>query len=216
MESDGSIESLIYRNIPWAKLETTQQELIKTLQHFPQKRYLLFSEPLPTFTFGRNSKETDLLWNPSQLNEKGISVASVSRGGKWTYHGPGQILIYPIGTLTAWGFSSKGAKPFVEQLRSCIAEALQKLGLTTHSKDDPYGLFVNDYKITSFGMSFENGISSHGAALYVTPQKEFAGIVPCGFQSTPFTCLTDHLPEVSWLDAATEVLHSVKKGFKLI
>ena len=216
MESDGAIESFISRNIPWEKLEKTQQELIQQVQVHSQKRFLLLSEPHPTFTFGRNAQKKDLLWQPAQLRTRGLEVVSVSRGGKWTYHGPGQVLIYPIGTLEGWGFSSKQVKPFVELFRKCMAEAILRLGLSVHSQDEPYGLYVQNKKITSFGLSFENGISSHGAALYVTPQKEFSGIVPCGFQETQYTCLTDHLPEITWLDAANEVIDSFKKGFKLI
>lgn len=216
MESDGAIESFIYRNIPWKTLEKVQQELILRAQDCPTKKFLVLSEPHPTFTYGRNASRTDLLWQTDQLKNEAIEVAPVSRGGKWTYHGPGQILIYPIGTLATWGFSSKQAKLFLELFRECIAEAISNLGVCVRSKDEPYGLYVNHQKITSFGMSFEKGISSHGAALYVTPQKEFAGIIPCGFQNTRYTCLSEQLPQADWLIAANAVLLSIKKGFKLV
>lgn len=215
MVSGGSIKSFVYRKIPWNELEDIQSELVKKASRNSKEKFLLLSEPLPTFTFGRNALKEDLLWSGPQIQEHGIIVAPVTRGGKWTYHGPGQVLIYPIGSLHSWGFSSKGAKAFVDRFRSSIADSLNSWGLSPESKEDPYGLYLNQKKITSFGMSFENGVSSHGAALYLTPQKAFSGIIPCGVQEMQFTSLSDFLPSLDWVTAANQVLLSFKKGFKL-
>lgn len=215
MVSGGSIKSFIYRKIPWNELEAIQSDLVKKASQNSKEKFLLFSEPLPTFTFGRNALKEDLLWSDSQIQKQGITVAPVTRGGKWTYHGPGQVLIYPIGSLHSWGFSSKSAKAFVDRFRSSIADSLNSWGLRPESKEDPYGLYFDQKKIASFGMSFVRGISSHGAALYLTPQNEFSGITPCGVQGMQFTSLNDFLPQLDWITAANQVLLSFKKGFKL-
>lgn len=150
----GSIESFIYRKIPWDELERIQFDLIQKAAG-SDHRFLLLSEPLPTFTHGRSAEKEDLLWDSHELASRGMTLAPVSRGGKWTYHGPGQILVYPIGSLKAWGFSSKNAKAFVETFRNCLAAALVDWGVQAESKEEPYGLFAGNKKITSFGMSFE-------------------------------------------------------------
>jgi lipoate-protein ligase B len=154
---------VIYKNqIPWTELESLQKSLVVEVKKNPKIRYLLLSEPLPTFTYGRNSDSRDLLWQETELKQMGVQLAPVSRGGKWTYHGPGQIVCYPIAALANLGFSQKEAKAFVNQLRASVLELFWSWKLPAKGQDDPYGIFIEKKKLASFGMSFEEGIYQHG------------------------------------------------------
>lgn len=209
-------ECIVRRQIHWEDLEHLQQDLIRKVHEDPSLFFLLISEPLSTFTFGRNASSEDLIWSKTELDEKAVQCASVSRGGKWTYHGPGQIVIYPIVQLGSIGFGSKEARRFVETFRQSIKQCFESWKLPILSGDNPFGIFLNDKKLVSFGLSFESGISSHGAAVYFSPQEDFfSGIRPCGQSDAEFTSLKEHLSDLNWHSAATSLTNSIKKGFKI-
>jgi lipoyl(octanoyl) transferase len=208
--------TVIRQRIDWQELEQLQQDLIGRVEKNPSNFFLLVSEPLPTFTFGRNASQDDLLWSPSQLKENGVGLAQVSRGGKWTYHGPGQIVIYPIVNLKSLGYSSKEARRFVETLRQAIVECCQAWHLPVKPGENPFGIYLEEKKLVSFGLSFQNGISSHGLSVCFFPQEKFfSGIRPCGQIESAFTSLQEYLPSLTWHDAAISLTDSIKKSFKI-
>lgn len=208
-------EVLYKPQITWNELESLQSSLVLKVKQNPDTRYLLLSEPLPTFTFGRNSDASDLLWNEPELRQKGVTLAAVSRGGKWTYHGPGQIVCYPIVQLSSLGLGPKDSKHFVNCLRQAVLEALWLWNIPAQGQDDPYGIYVETKKLASFGMSFEGGISQHGVALYLSPQIDFfSGIKACGSSDTEFTCVREYQPELSWRIASEILSDFVEKCFK--
>jgi lipoyl(octanoyl) transferase len=208
--------TVIRQQIDWQELELLQQDLISQVTKNPSNFFLLVSEPSPTFTFGRNASQDDLLWSPSQLKENGVGLAQVSRGGKWTYHGPGQIVIYPIVNLKSIGFSTKEARRFVETLRQAVLECCQAWQLPAQTGENPFGIYLEEKKLVSFGLSFQNGISSHGLSVCFSPQQKFfSGIRPCGQSESVFTSLQEHLPSLTWHDAATSLTDSIKKSFKI-
>jgi len=209
-------EVVIRRRIAWADLESIQEKLKSQVLEDPQKAYFLISEPLPTFTYGKQAEPSDLLWDSNTLATNKVSVAPVSRGGKWTYHGPGQILCYPIAHLGALGFPPKSAALFAETLRAAVQKACAAMGVSAHPLEEPFGLYVNQKKLASFGMSFQGGISTHGVAVYLSPQEPyFSGIHPCGQKHSQFTSLQDSVPFLSWGDSAATLVSFLEKGFKI-
>ncbi len=207
------MELITRRAIPWAELEALQEQLVEKVRQNPQCQFLLLSEPTPTFTHGTSSSIQDLLWTDAAQRE--IAVHRVDRGGKWTYHGPGQILVYPIVSLASLGFGQRAVRRFVAQFANCIQTYLKSKGVQADIQEDPYGLFVKGAKIASFGLNFRKGISSHGAALYLTPQSPcFAGIVPCGVTNAKFTSLLEAGSDTAWESVASELGDHVKRGFQ--
>lgn len=203
------------QNIPWENLETLQQEFIERAKRDPNVAFLLISEPHPTFTSGRSAEPSDLVWSESEREKRNIRIEKVSRGGKWTYHGPGQIVCYPIVNLESAGFHKKKVRYFTETLRNAVLQVCLDWGIPAEAKEDPFGVFVGSKKLASFGLSFQQGISSHGVALYLKPQSDFfSGIRACGMAEQAFTCLHDFLPELSWDNAAIALANSIEKGFK--
>jgi lipoate-protein ligase B len=210
-------EVILKQNIPWEDLERLQEDLIRRAKQEPNLAFLLFSEPHSTFTSGRSADPSELVWSESERENKKVRVEKVSRGGKWTYHGPGQVVCYPIVNLDAAGFHKKKVRYFTETLRNAVLQSCLDWGIPAEAKDNPFGIFVGIKKLASFGLSFQQGISSHGVALYLKSQSDFfSGIRACGMTHQSFTCLHDFLPELSWNNAALALANSIEKGFKTV
>ena len=149
-------------------------------------RFLLLEHP-PTFTLGRRGKMENLLASPEILSSEGIVVHQVDRGGDITYHGPGQIVGYPILNLkTVTGQRVVDAKQYVRNLEEVIIQALRGFGVDGVRYPGFTGVWVLDQgellKIAAIGVRINTkGISSHGFALNVNPNMaHFNLIVPCG------------------------------------
>jgi len=204
---------LIERNLSFARLEAIQIDLVQRVQKNPDEGFLLVSEPEPTFTKGRFADDTGCLWNAEQRAKEGVTVAEVSRGGQWTYHGPGQILFYPIVALESLGFSRRAVYELVTRLRDGIAAPLIEGGIRVEKKSKPFGLYAAGKKLSSFGIAVERGICSHGVALYWSDQSRyFEGICPCGVPGQQAVSLQELGWSKSWEDTARQVAHSIEKS----
>jgi lipoyl(octanoyl) transferase len=139
---------------------------------------LLFVEHPPVYTLGRNADEAHLLFDDAQRRARGIDLRRVERGGEVTYHGPGQLVGYPIIDLRRrW----LGAATYVGMLEATLGLALQGFGITTHFDAANRGVWVGNDKIAALGVRITRGMSMHGFALNVSVNlADYAGIVPCG------------------------------------
>lgn len=206
--------TLIKRDIPFAELEQTQADLIARAKADPDAAFLLVSEPRPTFTHGRFASPADCLWSPEKLQSEGVQKFPVTRGGKWTFHGPGQIVIYPILTLKRLGYPRHGVHRFLTTLRASLAEGIRAHGVPCETRAKPFGLYAGNRKLVSFGISLEGGISSHGLALYHGNQSHFfAGIRPCGMEGEEITSLAELGLRLGWQETAQSMTEWIKKGF---
>ncbi len=203
-------EVLIRRAVSFQELENLQNELVLKVSQNPSLGFLVVSEPTSTFTCGRSGTDSELLWSKEKLAEKKADVFKVSRGGKWTYHGPGQILLYPIASLAALGYSSKSAKLFVDNFRETVSTVLKKSGIEHEKGEEPYGLFSKNRKLVSFGLNFRQGISTHGMALYHSGQDDFfTGINPCGHPGQECISLEELGSFHSWGDMASLLTNQI-------
>ena len=210
---DWTVETA--RGLKWETLESRQLALFDEVRAAPERRYLLVSEPRPTFTCGRSGLMADLLWSSIEREARGVGIAQVTRGGKWTYHGPGQILVYPIARLAGLGYPSRAVHRYLGDLRAGVADFLSEQGLMPELSDSPFGVYVNRKKIASFGVAIQRGVSLHGVALYLEPQTPaFQGIHPCGVPGECFTSLSEEGVALPWEKAAERLASAVKKAFK--
>jgi len=151
---------------------------------------LLLTEHRPVVTAGRASESRDV---PADgvLEAKSIALRQASRGGQVTYHGPGQLVGYPIVDLRRLG---RDLHAYVEGLESALIRALRALGVEGRSRTGLRGVWVDDRKIASIGVAVRRWISYHGFALNVdcdlTP---FDLITPCGLPGVQMTSLADEL-----------------------
>lgn len=201
----------IFRDIPFPTLERIEEECVLKVSQDPSTSFLLAFEPQATFTSGVSALPSDLLWDETQLKDKQIAVVPVSRGGKWTYHGPGQIILFPIFQMKSLGLSDRATKEYVELLTKSVQQFLEKHGISSEVRPTPYGIYVENKKICSFGVRVTKGVTSHGLALYYGPQNEaFQGIHPCGQPQAKMTSLLELKLKLTWIDATNQLIESLK------
>jgi lipoyl(octanoyl) transferase len=153
---------------------------------------LLFVEHPPVITFGRRpGGEKNLLASKDRLAELGVDVVETDRGGDVTFHGPGQIVAYPIVRLIDHQLSIGG---YVRRLEEIVIATLAEFGVTSQKDESAIGVWVDDggtlAKICALGVRIRKGVSLHGIALNVdTDLSYFNLIVPCGLASRPVTSL---------------------------
>lgn len=146
---------------------------------------LLLLEHPPVFTLGRGADDRHVL-TPQQT-----PVHRVSRGGDVTFHGPGQLVGYPILDLTAHG---RDVHAYLRSLEAVLIETLATYGLETQRKPGLTGVWVGERKIASIGVGVRRWITYHGFALNVDPELAyFAAIVPCGLTGVRMTSMAECL-----------------------
>src|SRR5262245_55699814 len=143
---------------------------------------LLLLEHEPVITLGRNADAADVLFSRERLADLGIAVRDSNRGGKVTYHGPGQLVGYPVLNLSP---DRKDVKRYVTDLEEVLIGALAGFGIRADRSPRPErvtSVWVGNDKIAAIGIHLARWITTHGFALNVTnePLAHFPGIVPCG------------------------------------
>jgi lipoyl(octanoyl) transferase len=142
---------------------------------------LLLLEHDPVFTLGRNASRRDILFTPERCAELGIAVHEADRGGKITYHGPGQLVGYPILDLSP---DRRDVRRYVRDLEETLIRVLALYGIEGTRSDLPErvtSVWVGNDKIAAIGVHIARWITTHGFALNVTTDlSHFLGIVPCG------------------------------------
>ncbi len=166
------------------------------------------------FTLGRCGNIKNLLVTQDQLIKENISVFHTDRGGDLTYHGHGQIVIYPIFDLKE---SFKDIKLFLGKIENSVIKFLKKYNVTGSSKSGKRGVWIGDKKIASIGVAFTNWISYHGVAVNLNTDMEFfKKIRPCGFNSSVMISLAEILNcKVDISDAKCKIIDAFSSVFQL-
>ena len=153
---------------------------------------LLTVEHPPVLTLGRSAVSGDSGFSEAQWAERGVEVRSVDRGGRATYHGPGQVIVYPVIDLARRG---RDVRAYVRALEDAGAAAVRRFGPEAHPGREPVGVFVGAAKIASIGVSVSRWITQHGIALNVTSDLSvYEFFTPCGLAGVPITRLADLAP----------------------
>ena len=153
---------------------------------------LLLLEHPHTYTRGRLAPDSDLLLDEAALAARGISVVETDRGGLITYHGPGQLIAYPIIRLRGRG----GPHWYVRTLEQVIISVLAEFGLEATTVDGRTGVWTSDQqrKIAAIGVKIAGGVAYHGFAINVDPELTmFDGIIPCGITDRTVTSMAAEL-----------------------
>ncbi|MEZ4593022.1 MAG: lipoyl(octanoyl) transferase LipB [Chloroflexota bacterium] len=181
-----------------------QKELVAYRVENPEAsgKLLLLEHP-PTYTLGRNGRLQNLLLSEDQLNERGIAFYHVDRGGDITYHGPGQLVGYPILSLKRV-YDQPGlgmVQRYVTDLEEVLIRTLAQFGVTAQRFEGHRGVWVETAsgldKIAAIGVRIQkNSITSHGFALNVNPDLTyFNHIIPCGIRDHGVVSLAELLPQ---------------------
>ncbi len=153
---------------------------------------LIFTEHTPVYTMGmRKDSGQHLLWTEAECSRQGIAVLESNRGGDITYHGPGQIVGYPILSLA----HRKDLHAYLRDLEEVVILALATYGLSATRRKGHTGIWLNnERKICAIGVAVRSWITYHGFALNVCPDMaHFDGILPCGISDGTVTSLTNEL-----------------------
>jgi lipoyl(octanoyl) transferase len=142
---------------------------------------VLLCEHEPVITLGRNANAANVVAGAAALAADGVTVAQASRGGDVTYHGPGQLMVYPVVRVRG------GVVAFLERIAGALADVAAELGVPGAAwRRDPAGLWLDDRKLAACGIHLRRGVAVHGWALNVaTPPARWRLIVPCGLASSP-------------------------------
>jgi lipoyl(octanoyl) transferase len=155
-----------------------QQELIVARKQGTAPDHLLLLEHPHVITLGRNGRQENLLASGEILERAGISFFPTDRGGDVTYHGPGQLVAYPILDLREW---KRDVGAFVRAIEQTIIDTLAEYGIEAGRIPKLTGVWVGDRKIAAIGVHISRWVTSHGLALNVsTDLNYFQYIVPCG------------------------------------
>ncbi len=147
----------------------------------------------PVFTQGLAGKAEHLI-NPVGLAQANIPVVQADRGGQVTYHGPGQVVLYPLLDLDRLGI---GVRCLVDHLEQTVIDLLASLEVVADRLEGAPGVYIEGAKVASIGLKVRKGCTYHGLAVNVDMDLgPFAFINPCGMAGLPMTQVTDHRPEV--------------------
>jgi lipoyl(octanoyl) transferase len=161
---------------------------------------LLLVEHPPTITMGRGADAAHLLAPPDRLFELGIEVHEIARGGDVTFHGPGQLVAYPVIDLATY---RGDLGRYLRDLEETVIRCLAGFGLAGRRVEGLTGVFVGEGKIAAIGVQVRRWVSLHGLALNVTTDLSFySHIVPCGISDRPVTSMAEHLDDTPSLGEA--------------
>lgn len=195
----------------YAQALALQEELVdKRLAEEISDTLVLVEHP-PVITLGRGANESDILLDREQLERFGVQIHRISRGGLVTYHGPGQLVGYPIVHLYE---RARHLKRFIQSLESVFIDLLgTDYGLSAEHDSAERGVWVDgSRKITAVGIAVRRRVTMHGFAFNVNPDlSHFGWIVPCGISNRGVTSLSLELGRSVGLD---EVKGAVERHFR--
>ncbi len=152
---------------------------------------LLLTEHEPVITMGRASSKTNLLCSPTELKERGVELFEIERGGDITFHGPGQLVAYPIIDLNGRG---RDLHRYLRDLESMVVATLNDLGLVAGIKHGLTGVWVDDHKLAAIGVAVSRWITYHGVALNVNTDLDYFKLInPCGITRYPVGSISSML-----------------------
>lgn len=188
-----------------------QERLVKERKARKIPDTLILVEHEPVYTLGRNAKESNVLATREELEHLGINVIRTGRGGDVTYHGPGQLVGYPIIDMGARG---EGALDFVQNLEKAIVLALADFGVSGATDRKNRGVWVGDNKIAAIGVRITRQITMHGFAINVSTNLDhYKGIIPCGISDKGVTSLHLLTPDISMEQVKNKVVEKFREVF---
>jgi lipoyl(octanoyl) transferase len=157
-----------------------------------------------TYTLGKVAHKNNLIGSDQYIEENKISVYDIDRGGDITYHGPGQIVGYPIINLNDW---ERDTHKYLRALEEVIIRVCNEYGLNAERNSNHTGVWLENKKIAAIGIKVSRWITMHGFAFNVnTDLSLFQGIIPCGIADKEVTSLQKEIGSIVDLDRTKELI----------
>ena len=181
--------------------ESLREQVLSNASH----EYLILVEHEHVYTLGKNA-------NSSNILNKACDIIQTDRGGDVTYHGPGQLVAYPIINLKK---RKIGVKSYVKMIEQLISNTLMYYGLETHVPIKETGVWVEDKKIASIGIHVSRGITMHGLAVNIsTDLSYFDNIISCGIEGVKMTTIDKELgKKIAMNDIKKQLISNFNKIF---
>ncbi|MEO0215751.1 MAG: lipoyl(octanoyl) transferase LipB [candidate division WOR-3 bacterium] len=175
---------------------------------------LILVEHNPVVTIGRSGKMENIRIPIGLLKERGIDFYQIERGGDVTFHGPGQLVGYPIFNIKQ---GLAGIRVFIEKIEDVIIGVLSDFTIKAQKKEKMIGVWVGEKKICSIGIAVRNWVSFHGFALNVNNDLKFFDLInPCGFKDIVMTSMQEILKEeIPMIDVKDSVVKNFGKIFNV-
>ncbi len=198
-------------SVPYREAWDLQRSLVEQVRAGEADDTLLLLEHPHVYTMGRKGTAEHLLWDEAERERRDVDLVWSDRGGDATYHGPGQLVGYPILDLARHGLD---LLVYLRTLEASLIAYLDELGLVGAAVPGLTGVWVGDSKVAAIGVKFNGGVVSHGFALNLTTDLEyFEGIVPCGIADKKATSVErqigDHLATATAARGYAEVFARV-------
>jgi lipoyl(octanoyl) transferase len=209
---ESLLNEIITQKLEYQKQPVNQDQVTKN--------YLLFVEHPHVFTLGKSGSEDNLLANHIQLQAQNAEFIHTNRGGDITYHGPGQIVGYPILNLD---YFAKGIRDYIENLEESIILCLKYYGINGYRLEGATGVWLDPSipgkarKICAIGVRVSRGVSMHGFAFNVNTDLSYFGLInPCGFTDKKVTSLQAELGQDMDIEEVKSVLkEKIAEVFKM-
>ena len=198
------LQTALFNKIVAQKLRNREQGI-----NDPTSNYLLFTEHRPVYTLGRNGNAGHLLVRESELEKAGVSLFRSNRGGDITFHGPGQIIGYPLLDLDNF---TPDIHLYVHLLEETVIRTLRDFGIEASRLEGKSGVWIEPFgstarKICAVGVRTSRWVTMHGFALNVNTDLEyFQHIVPCGISDKGVTSIAAEKRDTPSMDAVKERL----------
>ena len=214
-EESFKIQKQIQNEIIDIKLNNRKNNL-----NLSTPNYLLFMEHNHVYTLGNSGDDKNLLFNEKELDKKGIKFIKTNRGGDITYHGPGQLVCYPIFDLENF---YTDIHRYLRDLEDIIVGTLDHFGIVAFGNPNETGVWLdigskNERKICAMGIKVSRWVTMHGLALNVnTDLSYFEGIIPCGINNKGVTSINNELSQKVDLKKVREIMiKNFEKKFNVI
>ncbi|MFI5075501.1 MAG: lipoyl(octanoyl) transferase LipB [Actinomycetales bacterium] len=183
--SRAAVRSCWLGSVPYRDAWDLQRSLVEQVRAGDAPDTLLLLEHPHVYTMGRKGTADHLLWDEAERRRRQVDLVWSDRGGDATYHGPGQLVGYPILDLARHRLD---LLVYLRTLEESLVAYLAELGLSGAAVPGLTGVWVGDAKVAAIGVKFNGGVVSHGFALNLTTDLDyFEGIVPCGIKDRKTT-----------------------------
>lgn len=189
-----------------------QRELHAAVAAGEQPETWIVVEHEPVVTLGRNADRRHLHLSPELLSARGIDCFEIERGGDVTYHGPGQVVVYPIMRLDRF----REVVPLVTALECAVVAALETFGIAAHPRTEHRGVYVGENAICAIGLAVKRMTSLHGIALNASSALDYDRLItPCGMPQFGITSISQELGrQVDWFEARDALVDALARTFE--
>jgi lipoate-protein ligase B len=198
---------------PYREVWDLQHSLHERVRNGEEPETWIFVEHTPVITLGRTAKDGNVLLSQQALEARGVDLVQIERGGDVTYHGPGQLVVYPIRRLERF----REVVPLVRTLEGAVIDACAQFGVQTERWSEHAGVWAGRNQICAIGLAVQKMTSLHGIALNVSTELSYDRLInPCGLADRGITSLSRETGRAVSIAEAKPILQAaLSKAFEI-